>query len=215
MNIAQAETAETTRSLRTSTWLEGWSLTIWIAGAIACVTLAIIGSGQASAAAIGLAIRFTARTSFVLFAAAFSASALVSLVPNRFTYWQRRNRRQLGVAFAASHFIHAAAIGVFAALQPLAFHEHTRTMNPLPGVLAYVFIAAMAATSFDRTRAWIGSRGFRVLHTVGSIYVWIAFLNAFLVRALRVAPGYWFPVVLLSAVMLLRLWAAWRKRVKV
>jgi DMSO/TMAO reductase YedYZ heme-binding membrane subunit len=196
-------------------WLEGWALTRWIALAIASTAALIVIIGDANAPAIGLAIRFTARTSFVLFGAAFSASALLSLAPHPVTRWLRRNRRYIGVAFAASHFTHAVAIGLYATLQPLAFHEHTRSMNPIPGVIAYVFIAAMAATSFDRTAAWIGRRGFKGLHLAGSIYVWFAFVNAFLIRARHVAPGYWLPVALLFALMGLRLWAAARSRVRV
>jgi sulfoxide reductase heme-binding subunit YedZ len=199
----------------TSRWFEGWTLTTCLALTIASITAFIVIAGGVSAPALGLAIRFTARTSFVLFSAAFSASALVALAPSPLTRWLRRNRRQLGVAFAASHFTHAIAIGLYAALQPNAFHDHTRSMNPIPGIIAYVFIAAMTATSFDRTAAWLGRRGFGILHTLGSIYVWFAFLNAFLTRALHVAPSYWFPVVVLLAVMSLRLWAAARARLRV
>ncbi len=196
----------------TPSWLEGFLLTRWIALAIASIAALIIVLGEASAPALGLAIRFTARTSFVLFGAAFSASALLALMPHPATRWLRRNRRQIGVAFAASHFTHAAVIGLYAALQPAAFHEHTRTMNPIPGMIAYAFIFAMAATSFDRTAAWIGRRGFKILHTVGSLYIWISFANAFLIRALHVAPGYWVPVAMLAMMMGLRLLAAARAR---
>jgi hypothetical protein len=188
-------------------WFEGWMLSASIALAIALIASGIVLTGGASAPAIGLAIRFTARTSFVLFGAAFSASALLAIAPNAWTRWQRRNRRQLGVAFAASHFVHAATIGLFAALHPNAFHQHTRDMNPIPGLIAYVFIAAMAATSSARS-----AHRFRVLHMLGSIYIWGAFLNAFLIRALHVSAGYWFPVALVLALMVLRLWAAARAR---
>jgi len=174
----------------------------------------IVIIGAASAPAIGLAIRFTARTSLVLFGAAFSASALLALKPHPFTRWMRRNRRQLGVAFAASHLTHAVAIGLDAALQPSAFHEHTRSMSQLPGLLAYLFILAMAATSFDRSAAWIGRRGFKILHTTGSFYIWISFFIAFFTRALHVSAGYWVPVALLLALMILRLVAVLRTRLQ-
>jgi DMSO/TMAO reductase YedYZ heme-binding membrane subunit len=199
----------------TRPWFEGWPLSVSLALAIALITSAIVLAGGASAPALGLAIRFTARTSFVLFGAAFTASALSALAPNVWTRWQRRNGRQLGVAFAASHFTHAAAIGLFAALHPEAFHEHTQGMSRFPGLIAYVFIAALAATSFDRSAAWLGRRSFRALHTQGSFYIWLSFLNAFLTRALHVAAGYWFPVALVLALLVVRLWAAVRARQRV
>jgi hypothetical protein len=65
-----------------------------------------------------MVIRFTARTSLLFFCMAFSAAALARLWPNAWTHWQRRNRRALGVTFAASHGIHAVAIGAFAVMDP-------------------------------------------------------------------------------------------------
>jgi len=57
-----------------------------------------------------MAFRATARTSVVFFTAAFAASALRRRWPNGATAWMLRNRRQLGVSYAASHFIHLLLI---------------------------------------------------------------------------------------------------------
>jgi hypothetical protein len=187
--------------------LEGWPLTAAAAGAVAALSVAIVLAGHASGDALGLAIRTTARTSFALFALAFTAAAAHRLWPGRFTRWQRRNRRYLGVAFAASHLTHAAMIATLAALDPAAFHVRVGEMSRVPGLVGYGFVIAMAATSFDRSAAWLGRRGWRVLHTVGSFYLWVAFLNAFLIRALRM-PGYWPAVGLGVAAMAIRI-AAW------
>src|SRR5262249_9380120 len=143
----------------------------------------------------------------VLFTGAFTASAAWRLWPNRVTRWQRRNRRYVGVAFAASHAVHAAAIATLAALQPAAFHEHAGDMARAPGLIAYGFLVAMTATSFDRTAAWLGRRAWRALHLTGSIYLWGAFVLAFGKRVPH-APGYWLPVAVAAAAMALRV-AAW------
>ena len=188
-------------------WLEGWTLTAAAAAAVVALTTAIVLAGHASGDALGLAIRTTARTSFALFALAFTASAAHRLWPGRFTRWQRRNRRYLGVAFAASHLTHAAAIATLAALDPASFHIRSGEMSRVPGLVGYGFAIAMAATSFDRTAAWLGRRAWRALHTVGALYLWIAFLNAFLTRALRM-PGYWPAAGLAAAAMAIRI-AAW------
>jgi len=192
-------------------WLEGWPLTVALAAAIASLAAAIALAGRGDADALGRAIRVTARTSFALFTLAFTASAAHRLWPGRFTRWQRRNRRYLGVAFAASHLTHGAAILALAVLEPAAFHDRAASMNRVPGLLAYGLILAMAATSFDRTAAWFGARGWKLLHTVGAIYLWGAFINAFLTRALRV-PGYWGAVAVAVAAMGLRILAWWRGR---
>ncbi|MBX9823823.1 MAG: hypothetical protein K2Y27_02390, partial [Xanthobacteraceae bacterium] len=102
---------------------------------------------------VRLAIRATARTSLVLFALAFTASALAELIPTEATRWQRRNRRYLGVSFAVSHFIHLGAILALAALDRELFWKLTNVTTIVLAGTAYLFIAAMTATSFNRTAA--------------------------------------------------------------
>jgi len=190
-------------------WLEGWTLTLVAAAAVAAIALAIVLAGGADAEAIGLAIRVTARTSFALFTAAFTASALHALWPGRLTRWLRRNRRYLGVAFAASHAVHAAAITALAVLQPAAFTAHMATTARVPGLVGYGLLAAMTITSFDRTAAAIGPRAWKLLHLVGSLYLWGSFFQAFLRRAPH-APAYWLPVAVAVAAIALRV-VAWRR----
>ena len=112
---------------------------------------------------IRMVIRFTARTSLLLFCLAFGAAALARLWPNAWTRWLRRNRRYLGVSFAASHAMHAAAI----AASPHGSCQPTRR-RPLAsyvfGGIGYAFIVAMTTTSFDRTAAPSGARAWRMLH---------------------------------------------------
>jgi sulfoxide reductase heme-binding subunit YedZ len=192
-------------------WLEGFALTVVVAASIASLALALVLAGGASGDTLTAAIRLTARTSFALFCTAFTASAVHRLWPGRFTRWQLRNRRYLGLGFAASHAIHAAAIIAFAVLEPAAFHGHTREMNPIPGLIGYALLLVMTVTSFDRTAAWLGRRTWSALHTVGALYLWGTFLTAFATRA-RHTPGYWLPVALAVAAMVLRIagWAARR-----
>lgn len=176
---------------------------------VAATALSILLVGALSEPAIRLALRITARASLVLFLAAFTASATRRLWPNHVTRWQRRNRRYLGVAFAASHAIHAAAIVTLAVLAPQAFHEHTQRASPIPGTIGYLFILAMTVTSFDRTAAWLPRRAWNALHTVGSFYLWLLFLGTFVTHALR-ASGYWLPAAVVIFAMVLRV-VAWRR----
>ena len=68
----------------------------------------------------------------------------------------------------------------------------------------------MAATSFDRTAAWLGRRRWKVLHTVGGYYLWFVFLFTYLGNTAR-APWLFAPVVLLLAVLAVRLYARLRR----
>jgi len=79
------------------------------------------------------------------------------------------------------------------------------------GGLAYVFIATMTATSFDRSAAWLGARAWRRLHTVGMYYIWFIFFISYAPRAITSAVYLPFPVVQLGALGL-RLAVSFRRR---
>src|ERR1700685_3068658 len=105
-------------SMQRQNWFDGWRLFAVLASVLIALCAGIAGSHQFDADAIRMVIRFTARTSLLFFCLAFSAAALARLWPNAWTRWQRRNRRYLGVNFAASHGIHAVAIACFAVMAP-------------------------------------------------------------------------------------------------
>jgi methionine sulfoxide reductase heme-binding subunit len=151
-----------------------------------------------------MVIRFTARTSLLFFCLAFSAAALARLWPNAWTRWQRRNRRYLGLSFAASHGLHAVAIGAFAAMDPIGFAAATSLASYVFGGIGYAFITAMAATSFDRTAAAIGPRAWRTVHLAGGYYLWLQFMVSFGKR-IPDMPLYGLFLIPLLAVLALRL----------
>jgi len=159
---------------------------------------------------IRLVIRATARTSLLLFVLAFTASALVELAPGGITRWQRRNRRYLGVSFAASHFIHLAAILALAALDRELFWKLTNLTTIVLAGTAYLLIAAMTVTSFDRTAAWFGPRSWRRLHLIGGWYIWISFAVA-IGKRVPLDRFYWPMAALVLAAAAVRLLAMARR----
>ena len=131
-------------------WFEGWRLFALLTLTLPALSIWIAGDARFEVDGVRMVIRFTARTSLLFFCLAFSAAALARLWPNAWTRWQRRNRRYLGVTFAASHGIHAIAILAFAVMDPpgyaaatsrvLHFRRHRLCLHHRDG-----------ATSFDRT----------------------------------------------------------------
>jgi hypothetical protein len=97
--------------------------------------------------------------------------------------------------------------------QPTRFREDNDISTLIIGGIAYAFILAMAATSFDRSAAWLGPRRWKILHTVGSYYIWATFAIVLVTIALEV-PHYWVGVALLVLALLLRLLARWTQRRK-
>src|SRR5712672_3824535 len=162
------------------------------------------GMRQFEVDGVRMVIRFTARTSLLFFCLAFSSAALARLWPNAWTRWQRRNRRYLGVTFAASHAIHAVVIVCFAMMDPAGYAAATSTASYIFGGIGYAFIIAMAATSFDRTAAAIGPHAWRILHLAGGYYLWFQFMVAFGKR-IPDMPLYALFLIPLLAVMALRL----------
>ena len=190
--------------------LAGWPIVGWCALVLMALMTALLGVQGVGEAGLRAAVRTSAQTSFVLFTSAFSASALCAIWPSPLTRWMLRNRRYLGVSFAVSHFIHLVAIIALALRLGDQFKLDPPTL--VGGGLAYVFIAAMTATSFDRTAAWLGPRAWRRLHTTGGYYIWFIFFISYAPRA-AIASLWYVPFVfVLLSVIALRAVARLRSR---
>jgi methionine sulfoxide reductase heme-binding subunit len=189
---------------RRRNWFEGFRLLALLSLVLAALCLWIAGMRQFEVEGVRMVIRFTARTSLLLFCLAFSAAALARLVPNAFTRWQLRNRRYLGLTFAASHALHAGAIYAFSRMDPAGFAMATNIASYVFGGVGYAFIIAMAATSFDRTMAAVGPLAWRLLHLVGGYYLLLQFMVSFGKR-IPAMPLYGLFLIPLFAVLALRL----------
>jgi len=179
--------------------------------AMSALILALEGAGEPG---LRMWIRATARTSLVLFGAAFTASSLRSLWPTPVTGWLLRQRRYVGLSFAFSHGLHLVAILWLRSQLGPAFEIDPVTI--VVGGGAYVMIALLAATSSDRAVAWLGRRRWRMLHRVGVYWIWIIFANSYTARAvMAIARGSeslsHVPVALFVWTLLGLRIAAWRR----
>ncbi len=166
----------------------GWGFFGAAALGLTAMCLALLAAYGAGEAGVRVLIRATARTSLVLFLGAFTASSLRRLWPSPATRWMRRNRRYLGVSFAYSHLLHLLAI--VALLRVADSPPQLGASALVGGGIAYAFIAAMTATSFDRTARWLGPLAWRRLHLAGGYYIWLIFSVSYLPRALMQSPAY-------------------------
>ena len=160
-------------------WFEGWRLFAVLALTLLALSVWIAGMRQFEVDGVRMVIRFTARTSLLFFCLAFSAAALARLWPNAWTRWQRRNRRTLGVTFAASHGIHAVAIAAFAMMDPAGYAAATSLASYIFGGIGYAVIIAMTATSFNRSARALGASAWRRLHLIGGYYLLFQFMVSF------------------------------------
>ncbi|MBA4036125.1 MAG: hypothetical protein C0480_16175 [Bradyrhizobium sp.] len=160
-------------------WFDGWRLFALLSFTLLALSIWIAGMREFEVDGVRMVIRFTARTSLLFFCLAFSAAALALIWPNTGTRWLRRNRRYLGVTFAASHAIHLFAIACFAVMDPVGYAASTTIASYIFGGIGYAFIIAMTATSFDRTAALLGTRAWRMLHLTGGYYLLFQFTVSF------------------------------------
>ena len=179
----------------------GWSLVPVSAALVAARVWVILATYGLNEDGLRVALRATARTSVLLFLLAFLAQPMRRLRRNPFTAWVLRNRRYLGVSFAASHTIH---LGVIVALTR-STGESTDPVTLYAAGLGYLLLAAMTATSFDRTAAWLGRVWWKRLHLTGLYYLWFIFLLQYFGTA-RGDPLAALLSAVLIAALLVRLW---------
>lgn len=186
----------------------GWPLTL--AATVATATICsfaytLLGGGLEGWHSV---VRTSARTSLLFFLAAFVASSVRVFWRTPATAWLLANRRYIGNAFAASHFIHLIAIGMVVHLSP-SFERGLVTL--LFGGFGYVLLFAMAATSFDGAVTWLGQRRWKLLHKTGMYYLWIIFAQSYIPRALIESVWYAPLALALLGAMGLR-FAAYRRQ---
>jgi hypothetical protein len=159
--------------------LQGWVLVPIAAAVVLLMVAGILGVEGVTEAGVRASVRATARSSGLIFLLPFLASTLRRQWVSPPTAWLLRNRRYLGVSFAVSHLVHLGTIvALFAVADPVV-----QPAGVAGGVLAYAFVAAMVATSTDRTAAWLGSARWRRLHTTGLYYLWFLFTLTYARRA--------------------------------
>ena len=161
----------------------GWPIVAWTAAVLVLMIAIVLACAGSDETGLRMVIRATARTSCVLFLAAFVASALRRAWPSPATAWLLANRRYVGVSFAVSHLLHLLAIGALAGWSAPGLVATAGMTTTVVGGIGYLFIAAMTVTSFDRTAAWLGARRWHRLHTIGAYYVWLVFFLSFAPRA--------------------------------
>ena len=156
--------------------LNGWPLFGVIAGlsfAIILAGLATIGTStpEATVAMIRLSVQLASPWIYL----AFVATALVQLFPSSFSAWLLRNRRYVGLSFAAGFGWQAVFILVLLVLHgdyyATVLHD---TAEFISRMLSYLLLLALTVTSFFPVRRTMDPRHWQLLHLVGIWYFWAA-----------------------------------------
>jgi methionine sulfoxide reductase heme-binding subunit len=173
---------------------------------------AVLVAGDHGREATRLALRLTARLSFVYFVLAFVASPLARLRPGRVTGWLVRRRRAFGVAFGASMTIHVGCILRLYSLYAPARPPMVTDADFLIGIPGLVLVALMTVTSLVAIRRRMPARAWKRLHTIGLYVVWSIFFLCLVdsvsrKETLHPVVGYYAFITVLLSAMALRLTA--------
>ena len=116
---------------------------------------------------------------------AFVATPMTQLFPGNLSKWLLRNRRYLGLSFAAGFGWQAVFIGVLLALHNAYYWEVLHNdIDLFLRMASYVFLFALIITSFFPVRRKMRPEQWRWLHLVGIWYFWAAIWASYAPMAL-------------------------------
>lgn len=160
-----------------------WMLAAF-AVALAIAGVALVMRGRAVEGTV-LALRLTARWSYLLFWVAYTVGAWANLIGPRLPVVAAR-ARDFGLAFAAAHLVH---VGLVAWLYRIAEHPPGIGTLEFFGVAVF-FTYLLALLSFPRTAVWLTPRAVSVIRTVGVEYIALAFLVDFASHPVSLTIGF-------------------------
>jgi hypothetical protein len=152
----------------------GWKLFALIVIPMCIATgVAMSGVDLSDPLAISELIQFSVRLAVPWLFIAFASSSLVVLFPGNFTRWLLRNRRIIGLCFAAGMawqllFILWMVLGFWDYYINEAY-SYFDLAEQIPG---YLIIFAMTITSFRFGRSKLSTKQWKVLHKGGIYFLW-------------------------------------------
>ncbi len=156
---------------------------------------------------LSLALRMTARWSFLWFWLASAGSALATLFGSTFQSLAQRGR-DFGLAFASAHLVHLGLVGWMLYRSGTPFPQSV----PLLFGIGVIWVYLLALLSIRSLSAMLAPRIWRAVRIVGIEYITLAFLVDFaknpFEHGLRHLVAYWPFLILTVAGPLLRLAAA-------
>ena len=154
--------------------LNGWSLFAIIVIPM-CIAAAVAMTRVELSTALGVSamIQFSVRLAVPWLFIAFAASSLAVVFPGSLTRWLLRNRRIIGLCFAAGMawqllFILWLVIGHWNYYLQEAY-SYFDLAEQIPG---YLVIFAMVVTSFRFGRSKLSARQWEILHKGGIYFLW-------------------------------------------
>ncbi len=136
--------------------------------------VAVLQTDAWSGPAVSAMIQLSVRCAVPLLYLAFAASSLHLLFPGTFTRWMLRNRKIMGLSFAAAMAWQLFFILWLVTVYSGYYMEGVYVLRDvIEGVVGYSFLIAMTLTSFKFARKHLQPKSWRLLHKSGIYAIWM------------------------------------------
>ncbi|MEH6591964.1 MAG: hypothetical protein V7746_17005 [Halioglobus sp.] len=154
--------------------LNEWRLLGLIALPISvAVIITMMGLDLSQAESVSSMIQFSVRCSVPWLYLAFAASSVYALFPGEASRWLLRNRKIMGLCFAAGMAWQLLFIVWLVTVHSDYFANEVYVLRDLiEGLLGYAFLIAMIITSFKAGRSLIKPKQWKLLHKSGIYFLW-------------------------------------------
>ncbi len=155
-------------------FVNGWNLFWLVTGPTsALMVFSMIRAGLSSAEAVSSMIQLSVRCAIPWLYLTFAASSAQVLFPGPLSHWLLRNRKIMGLCFAAAMgwqllFI----VWLVSVYSDYYIAEVYVLRDVIEGVLGYLFLIAMTLTSFRFGRKHLKPKRWRLLHKSGMFFLW-------------------------------------------
>lgn len=151
---------------------KNWQVLVGTILLTAALSLTWLSSTSMSDEDIRVPIRYTAQLAFVLYLVVLVARPLQQLLRQSATAALLRNRRLIGVAFAAVMTTHLGLIAYRFGTQPELEYP---LFNLIFGGSVYALIYLMLITSYDGPRKALSRKSWKTLHRTGLVMAALVF----------------------------------------
>jgi hypothetical protein len=154
--------------------INGWGLFWLVSGPISIAMLVAMARTELSSGpAISSMIQLSVRCAVPWLYLAFAASSVQALFPGPFSLWLMRNRKYLGLCFAAA----MAWQGLFILWMVTVYRDFYISevyvlRDAIEGTIGYLFLSAMTVTSFMPVRKHMQLKTWKLLHKSGMYFLW-------------------------------------------
>ena len=135
--------------------------------------IAMMNADMSTGAGVSSMIQFSVRWAPPFIYLVVAASSVQILFPGPFPMWWLRNRKYIGMCFAAVMAWQGTFIFIMSNFFRDYYYDEVYLLrDELEGTIGYIFLPAMVVTSFHFGRKYLNPKQWKVLHKSGVYFLW-------------------------------------------